>query len=79
MCWLLGKTLKQQQQAVAAPVSSELEKHVKTLRDVVELELGELGNGKIKEIEFEFKNQIEATFHFVSDEVKNEVFCLSKK
>ena len=42
MCWLLGKTLKQQQQAVAAPVSSELEKHVKTLRDVVELELGAL-------------------------------------
>jgi len=75
MCWLLLKNSKQE----AAAISSELQRHVKTLREVVELELGALGNGKIKEIEFEFENQIEVTYHFVSDDTTNEVLCLSKK
>ena len=38
MCWLLLKNSKQE----AAAISSELQRHVKTLREVVELELGTL-------------------------------------
>jgi hypothetical protein len=41
---------------------------IKLLKYRVENELRMLGNGELKEIEFEFQNKIELAFHFVNNE-----------
>ena len=50
---------------------------IKALRNAIETELQPLGNKKLKEIEFEFQNQVEFAFHFVSNTTNEELLCLS--
>jgi len=59
-------------------VTEDFIRNIKNVRDAAEAELGKLGNGRIKEIEIEFENQIEATIHFISDENNEELLCVSK-
>ena len=51
---------------------------IKQLRRRVERELNMMGNGELKEMEFEFQNKIEFAFHFVSNKTSVEVMCLSR-
>ena len=52
---------------------------IKMLRRKIEMELQALGNGELKEMEFEFKNKIEFAFHFPSNKTSDEVKCVSMK
>ena len=74
ICWIMDGI-----QDKGSPVSKSLKNAVVNLQETARHELASLGNGRIKEVEIEFENKIEATFHFVSDETLVELFCLSRK
>jgi len=73
ICWLLADSKNYDWL-----VSEEFIENIKNVKDSAEIQLGKLDNGRIKEIEIEFENQIEATIHFISDENNEELFCMSK-
>ena len=60
-------------------LTEETQKMIKQLQKRIETELQDLGNGELKEMEFEFNNKIEFAFHFRSNNTKEELMCISMK
>ena len=72
-CWMV------EGQNTMMILTEETQMMIKILRRKIEMELQGLGNGELKEMEFEFKNKIEFAFHFTSNKTSDEVMCVSMK
>ena len=74
VCWMVeGETTNR-----GMILTEETLRMIQMLRERVERELKVMGNGELKELEFEFKNKIEFAFHFPSNDTSVEVMCLSR-
>ena len=74
VCWMVeGETTNR-----GMILTEETLRMIQMLRESVERELKVMGNGELKEMEFEFKNKIEFAFHFLSNDTSVEVMCLSR-
>ena len=72
-CWMVGL------ERPMMILTEETQKMIKQLQKRIETELQDLGNGELKEMEFEFNNKIEFAFHFRSNNTKEELMCISMK
>ena len=72
-CWMV------EGQNTMMILTQETQRMIKLLRRKIEMELQGLGNGELKEMEFEFENKIEFAFHFTSNKTSDEVMCVSLK
>merc|ERR1711892_14126 len=72
-CWLV------EGENAMMVLTTETQNMIQVLRRRIEIELQDLGNGELKEMEFEFKNKIEFAFHFTSNKTSEELMCISMK